>query len=235
MARKRKSNSRRWWLYAIAAMVLAGLAGAIWYWWDIQRWVPDENTYPDQGVSVSHNSGLVGFETVRALGGKFAYVEASAGATSIDPQFVRNLAAARAAGLKVGAVHRFDPCATADRQSANFVTMVSRDKALLPTAIALQKFPDSCPDKVSKAAMESELMTLINQIEMHVGKPVILKVSKPFEEQFGVSTLIERDLWLSRDRFVPRYTGRPWLLWSANRALDSEAAEQPLEWVVVQP
>ncbi|MEP5936771.1 MAG: glycoside hydrolase family 25 protein [Erythrobacter sp.] len=219
----------------MAMLVLAALAGTVWYWWDIQRWVPEEAIYPDQGVSLSQDNGLVGFATVRALGGKFAYLQASSGADGKDGRFARNLAAARDAGLMVGALHRFDPCVSADRQSANFVTMVPRDKELIPTAIVLDTLTDGCPDKVSDAAMESELLTLINQIEMHVGKPVIIKLSKPFEERFATSTIIERDLWLSRDRFVPRYAGRPWLLWSANRALDSEASNTPIEWVVVQP
>ena len=231
----RRSSGRSWRLYVLAAIALAGLAGTLWYWWEIQHWTPDEAIYPDQGVSVSQDNGLVGFATVRALGGKFAYLEASAGASGKDTRFARNLAAARDAGLQVGALHRFDPCTSADAQSANFVTMVPRDADLIPTAIELDRLTDSCPDKVSDAAMESELLTLINQIEMHVGKPVIIKLSKPFEERFSASTIIERDLWLSRDRFVPRYTGRPWLLWSANRALDSEASQSPVEWVVVQP
>lgn len=235
MARKRKSGTFRWRRYAVALTLLAGLAGIVWYWWDIQHWVPEEAIYPDQGILVSQENGLVGFATVRALGGKFAYIEASTGASGQDERFARNLAAARDAGLQVGVVHRFDPCVSADRQSANFVTMVPRDNSLIQTAIELDRLTDSCPDKVSDAAMESELLTLINQIEMHVGKPIIIKLSKPFEDRFAVSSAIDRDLWLSRDRFVPRYTGRPWLLWSANRALNSEASQTPVEWVVVQP
>ncbi len=235
MARKRKSGARKWRLYLLAMAILAGMAATLWYWWDIQHWTPDEVTYPDQGVAISQENGLVGFVTVRALGGKFAYLQASTGANGKDARFAENLAAARDAGLKVGALHRFDPCQSADQQSANFVTMVPRDATLIPTAIVLDRLNDACPEAVSDAAMESELLTLINQIEMHVGKPVIIKLSKQFEERFGFSNTIERDLWLSRDRFVPRYTDRPWLLWSANRALNSEAAQAPVEWVVVQP
>lgn len=235
MARKRKSGARKWRLYLLAVAILAGMAATLWYWWDIQHWTPDEGTYPDQGVAISQENGLVVFVTVRALGGKFAYLQASTGSNGKDARFAENLAAARDAGLKVGALHRFDPCQSADQQSANFVTMVPRDATLIPTAIVLDRLNDGCAEAVSDAAMESELLTLINQIEMHVGKPVIIKLSKQFEERFGFSNTIERDLWLSRDRFVPRYTDRPWLLWSANRALNSEAAQVPVEWVVVQP
>jgi hypothetical protein len=42
----------------------------------------------------------------------------------------------------------------------------------------------------------------------------------PFEERHKTATALTRDLWLTRDRARPDYAGRPWLLWSANRAGD---------------
>ena len=70
-------------------------------------------------------------------------------------------------------------------------------------------------------------MTLVNQIENHAGKAVILKMSPEFEERYGLAARIDRNLWLTRTRFEPEYAGRPWLLWTANTALRSDAAEQP--------
>ena len=46
---------------------------------------------------------------------------------------------------------------------------------------------------------------------------------------------IDRALWLQRDWFQPDYAGRPWALWTANSALRTEASEEPVRWVVVQP
>lgn len=235
MARKRTGSRRAWRRYLAGALLLAGLGGAAWYWWDMQYFAPDEAAFPEQGVAVSERQGLVGFDSVRALGGSFAYLEASSGAKGQDARFGRNLSAARRAGLKVGALHRFDPCEAADPQSANFVTMVPRDPELLPPAIAFEETADSCTEKVSDAAVESELLTFVNQVEMHAGRPVILKLSEDVEARYAIGARIERDLWLVRDRFMPHYAGRPWLLWSANGARVTEAAEEPLEWVVVQP
>lgn len=235
MARKRKPAGNSWRLYFVALVALAALFAAAWYWWDIQRFAPDEAIYPEQGVAVGDYSGSVGFETARAIGASFAYLEASAGRAGQDARFGRNLAAARRAGLLVGAIHFFDPCTAAGSQSANFVTMVPRDSDLLPPVISLERTAADCPERVSDAAVESELLTLINQVEMHAGKPVILKLSEEFEARYGIASRIERDLWLVRDRFVPRYAGRPWLLWSANSARHTEASDEPIEWVVVQP
>jgi lysozyme len=112
---------------------------------------------------------------------------------------------------------------------------VPRSTELLPPAIALAGTAENCPTPVSEAAVESELMTFINQVERHSGKPVVLKVYPEFEAAYGVSAKLERQLWVVRTRFEPGYTLRPWMLWSANEGLMTEAAGEPLEWVVVRP
>jgi lysozyme len=100
--------------------------------------------------------------------------------------------------------------------------------------IALTRLGEMCAEPVSDAAVESELVTLINQIEAHAGKPVILKLARDFQKRHRSAQALERDLWLMRDRAQPDYAGRPWLLWSANSSYESEASEEPIEWAVVQ-
>lgn len=233
MGRKRKS--RGWRARAAAAVLLAALAGGGWFWWQVQHWTPSEAEFPEQGAEISAADGPVNFRTLHALGADFVYLDASSGAKDADARFSRNLAAARAAELQIGAVHRFDPCTMADGQSANFVTIVPRGEGFLPPVIALDRTADECPARVGEAAVESELMTLINQIEAHAGRPVILKVYPEFEDRYGLAARLDRNLWLVRTRFQPTYAGRPWVLWTANRALRSEAAEEPIRWVVVRP
>ncbi|MEN9926258.1 MAG: hypothetical protein RL268_2384, partial [Pseudomonadota bacterium] len=148
--------------------------------------------------------------------------------------FVKNLEEARAAKLQVGAVHRYDPCQPAEKQAANFVTVVPRDRAMLPPAVDLDMLADECPVKVSDAAVESELMTFLNQIETHTGKATILKVSSTFEGRYHLGAAIDRNLWLVRTRIQPDYAGRPWTMWSANTMYASQAAQGPIRWVVVQ-
>jgi lysozyme len=239
MARGRKASARkapRRWLLRLAALaMLLALAFAAWLWWDMREWRPDEALYPEQGAMVPANGADIKFATLKAIGAQFVYLPlmdelATRGGMSFSERFQR----ARGAGLQVGVMLAFDPCAPADRQSGAFAQMVPRDPALLPPAIALNRLADGCKPKVSDAAVESELMTLINQIEMHSGKQVILKLHPAFQERHKTATALARDLWLVRDRARPDYAGRPWLLWSANSQLANEASEEPIEWVVVQ-
>lgn len=232
MARRRGSSARLRWL---AALLLVALVGGIAGWWHLRHWTPERGLFPVQGVEIGSADQVVDWTALKAIGADFAYVDASASAFARDPSFAKHLEGARAAKLQVGAVHRYDPCQPAGPQAANFVTVVPRDAKMLPPAVELDRLADDCPVRVSDQAVESELMTFLNQIETHTGKPAILKITRQFEKRYRVATAIDRNLWLVRDRFQPEYAGRPWTMWTANAALATEADDEPVRWVVVQP
>lgn len=230
---RRKSLIARWrWPAAVLLIVLVGgVAG----WWHLIHWLPSRQTYPVQGVLIGARDGAADFGAFKAIGADFAYIEASRGSRGQDPRFSENFADARAAGLKVGVVHLYNPCEPAERQAANFVTIVPRDSALLPPAIVLSMTTDECPNRVSDAAVESELTTFLNQIEGHVGKPALLDISPAFQQRYQIASRMDRSLWLQGDRVEPDYGGRPWTLWTANSSLRTEASDLPVRWVVYQP
>ena len=233
-ARSAKKASRgivrlRW----LGAVILLALAGTVWGWWWLGHWQPPQAQWPVQGVEIGHLDGEVDWTALKAVGADFAYIDASEGSMARDADFAGNLEAARAAGLSVGALHRYDPCQAADRQAANFVTVVPRDAAMLPPAVALETIAQDCPTRVTEAAVVSELITFLNQIETHTGKKAILKISPGFEHRYHIAHAIDRNLWLERDWLSPDYAGRPFALWTANSGLMTAASSQPLRWVVV--
>ncbi len=220
---------------AAALVLLAVLVSGAMLWWHLRYWTPPRAAYGVQGAEVSAMDGPVDWTALHKIGAEFVYLDASASAFARDDTFVKNLEDARAAHLQVGAVHVYDPCQPADKQAANFVTVVPRDPKMLPPAVNLDRLPDDCPSPVSEAAVTSELMTFLNQVENHAGKPVILKLSARFEARYHIARAINRNLWLTRLRFEPDYAGRPWALWTANDRLVTDADDQALRWVVVQP
>ncbi|MGI8311899.1 glycoside hydrolase family 25 protein [Saccharopolyspora hattusasensis] len=80
------------------------------------------------GIDVSHHQGdAFDFAAARAAGIEFAILKATEGGTWIDPQFRRNLAAARSAGMLVAAYHyQRHGVPLADR-IANITRTVPRD------------------------------------------------------------------------------------------------------------
>ncbi len=215
-------------------MLLLALVVAGFGWWKARTWQPDRESYPVQGVWLSDDDGTVDWRLLRAAGADFAYLTASEGTSVRDAKFAEGVEAARGRGMQVGAVHVYDLCAPAEAQAANFVTVVPRDKDLLPPAIALDIDSRTCPEAPGEAQMQSELTTFLNQVEKHAEKPVILMVSKGLEKQYHLAAMIDRNIWVSQDYLEPGYAGRPWVMWTASHRLRLNAAPGPLRWVVVQ-
>jgi lysozyme len=232
MAKRRGSRTQ---LRLLGAALLIVLIGGGFGWWHLHHWRPERAVYRVQGVEIGAEDGNVDWGAVKAIGADFVYIDASASAFARDPLFVDNLAGARTVKLQVGALHRYDPCQPADKQAANFVTVVPRDSSMLPPAVELDRLADDCPVKVSDAAIESELTTFLNQVETHTGKAALLKLTERFEKRYHIAGRVDRNVWLTGNRFQPDYAGRPWTLWTANDALSSEASAEDLRWVVLQP
>ncbi len=161
MGRKRKQVWR--WRLAAAAL-FALLLGGAWGWWEALRWTPPRADFPGQGVIAGEAEGPLTLSPLRAARADFVYLEASRGADGRDPTFAHNITTLAGSGIMHGVVHTYDPCVPAERQAANFVTIVPRDATLLPPAISLDKPASACGDPVVEAALESELTTFINQV-----------------------------------------------------------------------
>ncbi|MEP0189022.1 MAG: glycoside hydrolase family 25 protein [Erythrobacter sp.] len=232
--RKRRGGLVRWLFRVIALLALIAIGYAAWFWWDMRSWRPSDIDYPEQGAVIPSKAEEVNFTTLKAVGAQFVYLELQPAQRELDDAFAARFLAASEAGLKIGVILPFDPCIPADPQSARFTRMVPRAETLMPPAIGVTHVAKDCAEPVSNAAVESELLTLANQVEMHSAKPVILRVGEAFEAKYKIAGTMDRDLWLMRDRARPDYAPRPWLLWSANSQMESEASEAPLEWVVVQ-
>ena len=233
-----KSRFKRWLVLPVLALGLAVAALAGWHW--ATHWAPDRARYAVQGLWLDANAGPVEWATVKAdgPGGKgadFVYLTASTGAGDRDPAFAAGFDAARAAGLQVGAVHVYDLCVPADVQASNFVTTVPRDKRMLPAAIALGIDPKRCPDPPGEASIDSELTTFLNEVERHLGRPVVLMPSAAVEARYHLAARIDRNVWVSGSYRPPTYVARPWVLWTATHRLRVAGVDKPVRWVVVQP
>lgn len=231
MAKGRATARMRW----LAVALLLVLAGAGVAWWKGRTWTPSRHDFPVQGVWLSEGEGAVEWPLLKGEGADFVYFTASGSSELRDNKFGAALAEAEKHGLKVGAVHMFDLCAPAERQAANFVTIVPRDPELLPPAVRLDLDLATCKTLPDDAALQSELTTFLNQIERHSEKPALLMVTPAFEKRYHAAALIERNIWVEGSFLMPGYAGRPWVLWTANRALRTAAVDAPVQWVVVRP
>lgn len=226
MARDKKT------IWRWGAIGLAGLLGLYALWSFITGWAPSTGEYPVQGVIVSETNGEPNWATLGATGVDFAYLTATDGANHRDTGFENNLEGVKQAGIRYGALHHFDICRLASDQATLFITTVPRSENALPPAVQLD-FSDTCSSRPNRGLILSELGTFIAQIEAHSGKPVILLVAKDFEKEYQVSTSIDRNVWAQSNWFLPEYTARPWVLWTANTSRRMSGIDGSVRWAVM--
>ena len=223
-----RSRYFRW-----GAIALVLLLGIYVIWGYATGWAPSRDEYNVQGVVVSEANGKPEWARLGATGVDFAYITASEGARGRDARFEANLEGVQQAGIRYGSLHHFDICRLASDQATLFMTTVPRSEQALPPAVQLD-FSDTCKGRPNRALILSELATFLNQIEVHSGTPAILLLTKDFEEEYNVSSAIDRTVWLEGNWFPPDYSARPWVMWTANTARRVDGLEGPVRWAVVR-
>jgi lysozyme len=114
------------------------------------------------------------------------------------------------------------------------MTTVPRDNAALPPVIRLA-FDPGCAVRPGRDRLLSDLNTLVNLVEGHAGKPVLLNVDEDFDKAYDIGSGINRTLWLDGNFFPPDYATRPWVMWTASDMRHIDGVDGPVRWNVVAP
>ena len=213
----------------VVAVGLTGVAAATL----AMSWRPSDR-FPFQGVDVSDANGAIDWWSVRKGGADFGYIRATSGADGRDARFEANWRAVYETGMRRGAIHAYSICKLAADQANNFNTTVPRDREALPAAVEID-FAADCVSRPGKRVVIDELRRYLTMVEAHTGKPVLLKISKPFDAAYGVTAAVPRPVWAVQDFFPPDYPARPWRMWQASGMRRIDGIDGPVHWDVVAP
>jgi lysozyme len=216
--------------FALAALAAATAAILLY----APHWHPSDRRFPAQGIDVSHHQGRIDWPALPAQGVDFAYIKASEGGDHRDRAFAVNWAGARKAGIARGAYHFFTLCRSGADQAANFIAAVPVDPDALPPAVDLE-YLGNCGRKPSRAELHRELAAYIRPVEARFGKPVILYLTREFDETYEVSARVKRPLWLRSLVVEPGFAGRPWSIWQASNFRRLRGIEGRVDWNVQRP
>ena len=220
-------------MYGLGRIVLVLMAlalAAVGVWRYAVRWQPSHTDYPVQGVDVSEANGAIDWKMVAGAGADFAYAAATHGRQR-DRAFEANWAAIEGAGLRRGAVHVWSLCVPGDDQADAFNTLVPTDDAALPVAIDVS-YSDGCDTRPERKALLDDLTRAAQMIENHMGKPVLLRVSRAVERDYSLSAGLPRPVWAMRNFLSPDYAARPWRMWRASDMRRVDGIEGPANWDV---
>ncbi len=174
----------------------------------------DRERYPVVGVDISAHNGLPDFDSLSHAGVAFAYLKASEGNAFRDAAFVRNYAAARNAGVTVGAYHFFRFDCDGRRQAANLLEAVNGCTLDLPLAIDVEEHAN--PAGLATPTVVARLEAMVGELRA-AGYKVMIYTNKNgywrfVHGNFDVGLPDDPDLWICSFSDPP-LPHRPWVLW----------------------
>jgi lysozyme len=157
------------------------------------------------GVDLSKWQGAVDFAQIKAAGKTYVFVKVSQGGDDVDPDYPRNIAAARDAGLYVGSYHFYTTDHDAQSQFDNVVKHLDIKAGDLPLVVDIEVLSkNSLPD------LAAELKVFLDLVEQKYGIKPIIYSGENFANEY-LKGFADYPLWLAE------YTGAP-------------APKLPLDW-----
>lgn len=132
-----------------------------------------------QGVDVSKYQGTIDFAKIKAAGTTYVFVKATEGITSVDPDYARNIAAARAAGLVAGTYHFYETDDDPSAQFGNFRQHADVKPGDLPPVVDIEVLAQG-----SRPDLADDLKSFLAQMEQAYGAKPILYSGVSFANEY---------------------------------------------------
>lgn len=172
------------------------------------------NGFEIHGIDVSKYQSVIAWEEVKKMQVKqiqmgFAFIKATQGTSSTDPQFHRNWKKAKAAGMPRGAYHFFIASADGTVQANNFFNEVTLEDGDLPPVLDVEQLNGTTPEH-----LRTEVHEWLVLAEAHYGvKPIIYTNVDFYIRNLG-KDFDDYPLWAAHyyQPGQPRIS-RPWTFW----------------------
>lgn len=179
--------------------------------------LPKPTDYRVHGIDISRYQGEVDWHKAGRGGVAFAWIKATEGGDYVDPMFLPNWYAAKAAGVQRGAYHFWYFCRPVEEQLAWFIANVPNDPDALPVVMDMEWNNESktCRHRPPRAEMLRDMQYFAEGIERHYGKRPVIYTSVDFYEDVLDGAFNGHHLWVRSVAGHPslRYGNRRWTFW----------------------
>lgn len=211
----------------IAIMTIAGLLLWAGVAMAFGRWAPWTQDYIS-GVDVSSHQGAIDWRALADDNVRFAYIKASEGGDFVDERFLLNWAAARDAGVLVGAYHFFTLCRPGALQAAHFLATLPDDRAgMLPPAIDLEHM-GPCRQGPTMTNVEAEADAFMDFVEARTGVRPIIYTTREFHDAH-LQNVRNEAFWLRSLYAPPNFRKREWVIWQHHNAGRKAGVPGPID------
>ncbi|MBS1758549.1 MAG: glycoside hydrolase family 25 protein [Bacteroidetes bacterium] len=243
MARRRKNKNGKILLFSIVCFVLIAIfivviteifnrkQGGFIHYAEFGINIPQG--YSIHGIDVSKYQSQIAWEQVKAMRIKninpgFAFIKATEGASNFDPQFDRNWANARSAGVVRGAYHFFIATKDGNAQAGNFINKVELKSGDIPPVLDIEQLNGATP-----ANLKKEAKRWLDSIENYYDVRPIIYTNVDFYNHYLGAEFDKYPLWVAH-YYQPQQPriNRDWLFWQHNDAGRVNGIGHPVDFNV---
>ncbi|OAB45163.1 glycoside hydrolase family 25 protein [Paenibacillus antarcticus] len=167
-----------------------------------------------QGIDVSHHQGVINWAKVAADGIDFAFIKATQ--ISIDRMFLKNVSAAKAAGILVGSYHYLDKSVTTvtlAKSAANDYYAAIKEAGGVKVFDLPPVLDYEIINGISTAQVNLIAQTFLAEIKRLTGITPLLYTGNSFAEQFGLE-IGGYPLWIARYGTAVPWDVKAWKEWT---------------------
>lgn len=206
---------RRRWFFTIFIFGFIAILFGILICFGIIPWnTPSTEKYPVRGVDLSHYQGDVDWQVLSQEGIQFAFIKATEGSSSIDPNFHQNFQRATKTSLRIGAYHFFSFESGGITQAEHFIQQVPKFAKMLPPVIDLEFYGEFQSNPPSKEVVQRELSSCSNRLEEYYGIKPIIYTTYSCYKQYISGSFLQHDIWIRDIMTRPHLNDeRQWTFW----------------------
>lgn len=161
--------------------------------------------YKVHGIDISHHQIRINWNDVDKKY-KFVFMKATEGKDFLDSDFTYNWTKAQLSGFRVGAYHFFTMLSSGEEQAKYYISKVPISKDAFPPIIDLE-----IPTKYDKEVVNKELKDMIDILQEHYKKRVIIYVTKYTYKKYIDGEFLLNPIWFRNVKYYPKIDR--WDIW----------------------
>lgn len=202
-------------LLAVSAAIAATIIISAFFWNGIILLNnPSREEYPIRGVDVSSYQGEIDWKILASQDIQFAFIKATEGSSSVDPNFSKNFKNAQRTNLRIGAYHFFSYDSAGKTQAENFTSNVPVIDDMLPPVVDVEFYGDKEQNPPNADSVKRELDVFLDSLKEHYNmKPIIYATGKSYD-MFIADKYNDYDIWIRNVFYAPSLSDkRDWTFW----------------------